>query len=249
MPSTEEQLITNIKPAQAPRRPLYRRLWVWVLGILLLFWFGLPLVLKIFSARQDNSQAGGFTAAPNKSASASAGLQEVATTDDPSLGSPVAPIVVVEFGDFECPYCREAEPIIKQVLQKYPEAVRLIYRDFPVIELHAEAVPAAEAANCALKQGKFWAYHDGLFQQQDQLGEALYLSLARTLNLDLDKFNQCRQAHLTLADIQDDLAAGTAAGVRGTPTWFINGQKVEGVLPLDIWDKAITAALRRKFGK
>jgi protein-disulfide isomerase len=239
----------NTTLSSVGQQPWYRRYWRIILVFIILLWFGLPFILKLFSPAQENLQGTGFTSSPVKSTAATTGLQEVATADDPSLGSAVAPVVIVEFGDFECPYCREAAPIIKQVLQKYPDAVRLIYRDFPVTELHTEAIPAAEAANCAAQQGKFWAYHDKLFEQQDQLGSALYTSLASSLNLDMAKFNLCRSQHLTLSEIQDDLVAGISAGVSGTPTWFINGQKVPGVLPPDIWDKAVAAALKRKFAK
>ncbi|MDZ4229590.1 MAG: DsbA family protein, partial [Candidatus Veblenbacteria bacterium] len=159
--------------------------------------------------------------------------------------------VIVEFGDFQCPFCREAAPIMKEVLRRYPEAVRLIYRDFPVASIHTQAVAAAEAANCAARQkaDSFWKFHDALYENQDQLGAEFYLALAGSLGLDRDKFQSCLEQHLTLAEIHDDYTSGLEAGVQGTPTWFINGHKAEGALSLELWDQVIVSVLKNEFSR
>ncbi len=110
-------------------------------------------------------------------------------------------------------------------------------------------IAAAEAARCANQQGKFWEYHDQLFEQQDNLGASLYTALAQSLKLDMDKFNSCLNGHLTLAKVKKDYEDGLAAGVIGTPTFFVNGYPLSGALPLAVWDQIITAALKDKFKK
>lgn len=219
------------------KKPWYKSAWFISIAGLVVLWFGIPLILNFFTGTQP-------APAINPSAEINLPLSPVPrtsleTADDPWLGSPVAPVVIVEFGDFQCPFCRESVTIIKQVLKKYPEAVKIIYRDFPVVSIHPESVPAAEAANCAARQGKFWQYHDALFDNQDNLGTELYLSISRILKLNEEEFSQCLSQHQTLSEIQADLSVGVSAGINGTPAWFVNGRKVEGVLSLELWQKLI----------
>lgn len=226
------------------KKPWYRRAWFITLAVLAIIWFGLPQLANLLA---PVDQPLGFTAAPGAGSVETGEQSDLATADAASLGSPVAPIVIVEFGDFECPFCREAAPIVKELSQRYPEAVRLVYRHFPVVDIHQNALAAAEAAACAEVQGKFWAYHDGLFQAQDQLGEELYQALARSLALNLEDFNRCREQHLTLTAIRADFEAGAKAGVRGTPTWFVNGHRLEGALSLELWEQVVVGVLRSLF--
>ncbi len=235
-------------------RPWWKRAWLWVVVVFLAVWFGLPLVLQPFMKQGQvttgTNQLTKFSGSTNTPANTT---YDVITPSSPTLGPVTAPVTIVEFGDFQCPFCRAAEPILKQVLAKYPEAVRLMYRNLPLnlldSSLHPEATNAAEAAACAAVQGKFWPYHDQLYQNQDALGESIYTSLATSLALDLVEFNRCRQNHLTLNTIQADAQAAVAAGAQGTPTFYVNGHRIAGVVPLDLWDKIIAAALREKFGR
>lgn len=228
----------------------FKRPWFIILVILLLvLWFG-PIIW--FNFMSTNKVESNFTPASNLEATTDQKkvFTDIATSDDPWLGSPIAPVVIVEFGDFQCPFCRQAAPIIKQVLSLYPEAVKLIYRDFPVVSIHDQALPAAEAANCAFRQGgqsAFWQFYDSLYTQQENLSPELYRSLAAALKLDQTNFERCLNQHLTLAEIQADLSDGVSAGVRGTPTWFVNGRKIEGALTLDLWQQVIDSTLRREF--
>jgi protein-disulfide isomerase len=224
----------------------YKRPWVWIL-LFLVVWFGVPFLLEtIWGGQFKNTEE--LTKLNQTNSQSSSKIKDVVTSNNPSLGPITAPVVIVEFGDFQCPYCKQEAPELKKVLLKYPEAVRLIYRDFPLSELHPEAISAAEAASCAAIQGKFWSYHDALFSNQDALNTTIYDSIAQSLSLDLEKFKRCREGHLTLAKIQEDFAAGVAAGVEGTPTFFVNGHAVAGVLTLEVWDKIIVATMKEKFG-
>ncbi|MFA4819100.1 MAG: DsbA family protein [Patescibacteria group bacterium] len=236
--------------AGLPRQPWYKRVWFISLLVLAGLWFGIPLVLQIISG--NNTKTGlssRITAIPGATSKDSGTPVNVVTTDNPAWGFKDAPVTIVEFADFQCPFCREAAPILRTLRTKYADGVRFIYRDFPIADVHPEAIAAAEAARCANQQGKFWEYHDQLFEQQDNLGATLYTSLAQSLKLDMDKFKSCLNGHLTLAGIKKDYEAGLAAGVIGTPTFFVNGYPVSGALPLAVWDQIITAALKDKFKK
>lgn len=233
-------------PPGSPRRRGLRRWWVYAAAIFLVLWFGAPLLAPHpTGAPASPAVSAGFTPAPGAvSTVVPRGPVDVTSKDAASQGSPVAPVVIVEFGDFQCPYCRAAVPIMKQVLARYPEAVKLEFRHFPLQSVHAQALPAAEAAACAGMQGKFWPYHDALYARQDELSDQLYDAMAQDLGFDVAAFSRCRQGHLMLARVEADYEAGVAAGVRGTPTWFVNGYRVEGALPLEFWDRAVPGVVQ-----
>ncbi len=218
-------------------RPWFKKTWFIILVLFLILWFGLPKVLDLFIKENNINQA-----AVNQPI-----VTQVYTADDPARGLIDAPVVIVEFTDFQCPYSREAESIIKQLLQRYPEVVRFQVRDFPLSSLNPQAVAAAQAANCASAQGKYWQYHDALFANQDKLSPDLYTTLAQNLSLNLVTFNQCLNSPSVLYEINQDLKDGGNAGATGTPTWFVNGYKFEGVISLADWQKLITVAVKQKF--
>lgn len=150
--------------------------------------------------------------------------------DSPTIGSKQLKTVLIEFSDFQCPYCAEAHKTLKDLLAKYPEQFTLVYKNFPLVQIHDQALPAAKAAYAAGKQGKFWQYHDALFTNQKQLGESLYLDIAKKLDLDLGKFKSDR----TLADqaIQKDLQLAYKLGLSGTPSFIIKSQNTIGPVEL-----------------
>ncbi|MFA4873300.1 MAG: thioredoxin domain-containing protein [Patescibacteria group bacterium] len=158
-----------------------------------------------------------------------AARQNVWTSDDPVRGNIKAQVSIVEFSDFECPYCREEYPIIKQLLDTYGAQVRFQYRDFPISEPHPNAQSAAEAAECASAQGKFWEYHNILFEHQDSLTREDLGRYAREVGLNLKLFNQCLDGRSKTNEVIADFNDGRALGVGGTPTFFINGAKYAGV--------------------
>ncbi len=243
------ELAPDFCKVAAPSRRWWRHWWVYLLACFVGVWFGAAPLANYLGAPSGETP-GGFTTNPGtvrQLAEAGTAVVDVVTADDPAKGPADAPISIVEFGDFQCPFCLQAEPIIRALVARYPEAIRLQFRDYPVVEIHPEAVPAAEAAGCAEAQGKYWPYHAALYDRQNELGPALYVSLARELKLDLAAFNRCQQNHEPLAEIQDDFQAGVAAGVRGTPTWFINGRRAEGALPAEVWDRIVREELTRIF--
>jgi predicted DsbA family dithiol-disulfide isomerase len=163
-------------------------------------------------------------------------------------GKPNAPITIVEFSDFQCPFCRQSYPVLQQVLTKYPTQVKLAYRDFPLRDLHPQAQLAAEAARCAKEQNKFWEYHDLLFSNPDKLDRPGLLTEARALNLNEKQFVTCLDTDKYASAIDDDVKAGSAAKVEGTPAFFINGVFVPGMQTEAQFEQKINAELVRING-
>lgn len=169
---------------------------------------------------------------------------QVATTGAQAEGPANAPVTIVEFSDFQCPFCQRSETAVKEVRQKYGDKVRLVYRDFP-LPMHQNAMIAAEAARCAADQGKFWQYHDALFADQTKLTSAGLKATAGKLGLDQKQFDQCLDQNKHLAAIEGDIAAGKQAGVTGTPAFFINGRPVNGAQPASSYEQVIDEELAR----
>ena len=160
-------------------------------------------------------------------------------------GNAKAPVMIVEFSDYQCPYCHQVEPTVKQVLAKYGEKVSFSYRDFPIGQLHPQAEIAAEASRCALDQGKFWEYHDQLLLSVKLDKDAL-VQYAKDLNLDEQKFSACLGSEKYKADVQNDFAEGRNAGVTGTPGFFINGVAFSGAQTQETFARIIDEQLSRK---
>ena len=167
----------------------------------------------------------------------------VATLDDPYAGGINANIVIVEFTDFKCPYCLQAFPVIQEVISTYGDKIKFIFRDFPDVGKYPEAQKAAEAANCAFDQGKFMEMHNKLFINQDNQSVPALKRYASELGLDAEKFNTCLDSNKYRDEVLQDLNAGLAAGVGGTPTFFINDNKVEGVIPLETFKQIVDQLL------
>lgn len=163
--------------------------------------------------------------------------------DSPTMGAKDRKIVMVEFSDFQCPYCATASLELKKFMAKHSDKVTLVYKHFPLTQIHPEALPAARSAWAANKQGKFWEYHDALFANQAKLSESLYLEIATQLKLDLNKFNADRK--LADTSITNDFALGRKVGVEGTPTLIINGEVVAGSASLADLEKALTAVSKK----
>jgi predicted DsbA family dithiol-disulfide isomerase len=159
---------------------------------------------------------------------------EIATAGHPSRGPEHAPVTIVEFSDFECPFCGALFPTIKGLEKSYPETVRVVYRQFPLTNIHPYAMKAAEASLCAHEQGRFWQMHDSLFGfQQDLTVQSLRLR-AMELGLDIEAFGSCLDSGRQAARIKQDMAEGSKAGVSGTPTLFINGRILLGNQPAEL---------------
>lgn len=171
--------------------------------------------------------------------------QQIATDNSPSRGPAGAPIELVEFSDFQCPFCLRANPTVRQVLDTYGDRIRFVYRHYP-LPSHPNARPAAEAAECAAEQGKFWPYHDKLFASQSKLADADLKQDAAELGLDTAKFDACVDSHKYRKQIEADVQAGQEAGVDGTPAFFINGRLISGAQPYDVFKKVIDEELQLK---
>ena len=171
----------------------------------------------------------------------------VAVDDDPSQGPADAPVTIVEFSDFQCPYCSRAESTVKQVLEKYKGKVRFVYRDFP-LSFHPFAAKAAEAAQCANEQGKFWEFHDALYSDQTKLAVPDMEATATRLGLNADKFKSCIETGKYTAEVSKDMADATKAGVNSTPSFFINGIAVVGAQGPEAFNVVIDQELA-KAGK
>jgi protein-disulfide isomerase len=157
---------------------------------------------------------------------------DVSVDDDPSLGPEEAPVTIVAFTDYQCPYCSRAEDTIKQLRSNYGDKLRVVIRDFP-LDFHQDAQKAAEAAGCAMEQGKFEAMHDKLFENQRALGADRLVSYADAIGLDMEDFRECLDSGSRTAEVRADLSDGQAVGVSGTPAFFVNGRMLSGALPYD----------------
>ncbi len=141
-------------------------------------------------------------------------------------GNPDAPVTIVEFSDFQCPYCAGLQPTLKKVLTAYPDDVRLVYKDFPLSRLHNQAENAARAARAAGEQGKYWEMHDLIFENNNKLSDDMFRELAERLNLDIARFMADYRSRRYDKQIQEDINLGRSIGVTGTPTLFINGKRM-----------------------
>ncbi len=169
--------------------------------------------------------------------------QVAETKDDPYWGPVDAEVVIVEFADFQCPFCKEANPIIQQIRKEYKDRVKIIYRDFVDAASHPQALNAAMAAECADEQGKFWSYRDMIFSNQANLSIEKFKEIAVNLGLETEQFNQCLDDKKYSFEVFNDLEDGSKLGITGTPAFFINGSKIEGVIPYDTFKQIIDRAL------
>jgi protein-disulfide isomerase len=169
---------------------------------------------------------------------------EVATEGEPFLGPTSAPVTIVEFSDFQCPYCRQAQSTLKQLMAAYEGKIKLVFRDFPLRNIHPQAQKAAEAAQCAAEQQKFWPYHDRLFAstslQMDDLKK-----FAQELELNMEQFTSCLDSSKSAAGIDADMQAGQQAGVNATPTFFVNGHPLSGAASYERFKELVDTALEQ----
>jgi protein-disulfide isomerase len=165
--------------------------------------------------------------------------------DDASAGPANAPVTIVEFSDFQCPFCQRVMPTLKQVRAKYGDKVRLVWKDFPLTSIHPQAFKAAEAGNCAREQGKFWEYHDRLFANQQALQPEFLKKYAADAGLDAAKFNACLDTAKYSDRVQEQMGIGTGFGVQSTPSIFINGRLVAGAQPFETFVSIIDEELDR----
>ena len=159
-------------------------------------------------------------------------------SDSPRKGPLLSQKTIVEFSDFQCPFCRQAKEDLKEFSEKHPE-IRIVYKNLPLIQIHDQAMPSAKASWAAGRQGKFWQYHDELFSHQKELGEPLYQTIAQNLNLDIDRFNHDRASQAAITAIEADIKQADQLGVTGTPFFLILGPKESRISDLNNLESTI----------
>jgi protein-disulfide isomerase len=163
----------------------------------------------------------------------------------PFTGPAAAPVTVVEFTDFHCPFCKRVLPTLTQLRSRYGDKVKLVFRDFPIESLHPNARTAHEAARCAGDQGKFWAYHDALYANAPKASRDDLKAYAQEVGLDVASFEQCLRSGKYQAAVQKDVEEGLRLGVNTTPSFFINGRLLSGAHPLESFARVIEEELAR----
>lgn len=219
---------------------------------------GVLIAGAVFYSNSNSSQG------PSPTQQVAAGTEQAVATvaatvdDDAVLGNPNAPVTLIEFSDFQCPFCRKFyKETLPQIKKDYIATgkVKLVYRDFPLVQIHPGATLAAESAECAKDLGKFWEMHDAIFDEQEKQGSGTVQftaddvkKWAGNIGLDTTKFNQCLDSGKYKQEVEKDLADGAAAGVNGTPATFINGRLVSGAQPFAAFKVIIDEELK-KAGK
>jgi protein-disulfide isomerase len=170
---------------------------------------------------------------------------EISVAGEPFKGSEKAPVTVVKFEDFQCPFCKQVQPTFNELLSRYNGKVRLVHKDLPLESIHPQARQAAEAARCAYEQGKFWEYHDKLYATSPKASGDDLKSYAKEVGLNVNSFDRCFASGKYKAVVQQDLNEGVQLGLTGTPTIFINGREISGNQPLEAFEAIIEEELAR----
>jgi protein-disulfide isomerase len=163
---------------------------------------------------------------------------------DHSQGPGDAPVTLVEYGDYECPHCGRAYPIVKEIQKRLGSRLRFVFRNFPLAELHPHAQHAAEAAEAAAVQGKFWEMHDAIFEHQRALDDRHLVDYAAVLRIDQERFQRELSSHTYAGRVREDFLSGIRSGVNGTPTFFINGVRYDDSWDSETLEHALRAAIR-----
>jgi protein-disulfide isomerase len=199
---------------------------------------------KAGSAKPDCEAPGGDCGCTGRDEEPeSAVVEDVPLGAAPVRGPESAPVTIVEFADYDCPFCARTEATLKAIAQQYDRQVRIAFKNQP-LPMHANARPAARAALAAAEQGKFWEYHDALFKHQGALDPASLEGYAKDLGLDVERFREAMASDRSESSVRADAAEATRLGVEGTPTFFVNGRKIVGAQPLPKFQSAVEAALR-----
>lgn len=170
----------------------------------------------------------------------------IQSPDAVTIGSAQATVTVVEFLDFQCPFCRAVHPMLMRIMDEYNnKPVRFMFRHFPIISIHPLALPASNASLCANEQKKFLPYYDLLYTRQDEISLANLVTFAKSLDLNLQQFNACLSDRHYESLIRQDVRDGLALGLEGTPTWFVNNTRLVGAVPYETLKEAIEKELRK----
>jgi protein-disulfide isomerase len=212
------------------------------------FIFAYPLQGKLNSTQAQLAAAQGNTAQVDIPANIK--RYDVPVDGNPASGPANAPITIIEFSDYQCPFCRQwYQDTWPQIQKNYGDKVRLVYRDFPLYGIHANAEPSAEAARCAGDQGKYWEFHNALFTSSTDLTRDTFDSIAQGLKLDVAALNKCIDAHTHKTEVENNYQYAANLGVGSTPTFFINGLALVGAQPYEVFQRVIDLELSGKLPK
>jgi protein-disulfide isomerase len=210
-----------------------------------------PAITRFLTEQQENEARLALINELRKSGPAVNVLMEAPRFDvelsdsDPSIGSAKAPVTLIEFSDFQCPFCLRVAPTLKKIRQTYGDRVRIVWKDFPLTQIHPQAFKAGEAGHCAAEQGKFWEYHDQLFGNQQALLPDDLKRYAAAAGMDAERFSSCLDTSKHAERVREGVAQGTRLGVNSTPTVFVNGRRVSGAQPYEVFAAVIDEELSR----
>jgi protein-disulfide isomerase len=169
-------------------------------------------------------------------------IHQVKIDDSPVRGAEDARVTIVEFSDFQCPYCGRVGPTLERLLEEYPDELRIVYKHLP-LSFHERALPAAKASVAAGEQGRFWEFHDALFENQKELTDEKFMEIAASLGLDTEQFQRDYQSVETATRVAQDMNEARRLGVTGTPGFFVNGRFLSGARPYESFEAMVDAAL------
>ncbi|MDP3998722.1 MAG: DsbA family protein [bacterium] len=191
---------------------------------------------NVVAPKSANQEAGGATGVEK--------MEIAVGPNDPVKGNPEAKIIIVEFSDFQCPFCGFAEPTLRKIFETYPDQVKLVYKNYP-LPSHENAENAALAVLCAKDQGKYWDYHDKLFENQESLKVDDLRKYAADLGLNTQDFNSCLESKKHKSQIEADVMEANRVGIQGTPAFFINGRSLYGAQPFEKFQEIIEEELKK----
>ena len=234
VPEQEIKVVKRRSAYPAPPQPTHWSVWI---GLPVVFLLGLGLGWIIWGSSAAVS-------APVVQGADTATRYKVSVDDDPSIGPADAPVTIVEFSDYQCPYCiRWEQTVYKRLMEAYKGKIRFVYRDLPLTTVHPNAQSAAEAADCAGAQGYYWQFHDALFSEKYGLGMQAYDQYASDLKLDMTAFESCIADQRFKEEVDADTNAAASVGAVSTPTFFINGLAVVGAQPYEVFQQIIDQEL------
>lgn len=227
-----------------PRRSWYRRTWgEALLAFLFAFFLFSGYVFWNVYRELTTSARGSMVTSEDRRRMGqlvtNALLADIKPEDRPTLGHPDAPVTIVEFADFACPSSAVASHTVRELAIQYPTRFRLVYRQFPIVERNEDAMKAAEASMCVFAQGKFWGYHDRLYASEGVLDSATLERLAAASGVDIEAFQTCMSNGTYRDAVTKDFELGQKMGIKGTPTFYVNGARVSGAIPRDQLEELI----------
>jgi len=223
---------------------------MWLVILPIVFFMGLGSGWLVWGRSLPAAAAAANTADAQVKINENVKRYDVSIDGNPSIGPEDAPITIVEFSDYQCPYCvRWYQEVFSRLMETYKGKIRFVYRDFPLYSIHPNAESAAEAANCAGEQNAYWQYHDALFVQKYGLGNEAYNQYAGELGLNAEQFSKCVNDHIYKAEVEADVAAASSLGVSSTPTFFVNGLAVIGAQPFEVFQQLIDKELAGEIPK